>query len=792
MKALDKKLSRDIWQNKYLILAVSAIIAVGIGCFVGMMSAARNLESARTNYYSTSRLADFWIDLKKAPVEEVRRLTKVAGVSETRERIQFQVVLDLPDAVKPVSARLLSMPDKKSTTINNIIIRKGTYFTSNRTNEVIVSEKFAKARKVEPGHTITAVLNNQKKDLIVTGIAISAEFVYMASPGSMIDEPGSYGLLFIKRSFAEDMFGFNGACNSVVGLLAPEVRCHPKEIVEELSGKLSPFGVFTGLSRSEQFSPMVLDGEMKQLVNLAYIFPMFFLIVAALLLNVLMTRLAEQQRTVIGTLKAIGYDNKVLMYHFMKFAVMTGVIGGTLGSLLGYWLGDLTTKMYVDYFTFPQLTSKFYPGLILTAILISVFFSILGTINGVRRIMQLEPAEAMRPAAPPFGGAILLENIRWFWKSLDAGWQMILRGLFRSKGRTIIAIISAAMGSSIVVLAFGFVDSMDEMVHLQFDKVLRSDYHLTFSRELNLSAIDEIHRLPGVIHAEPVLNVGCIFKVRNHSKRGGIMGITGNGELTSPLTAEGKAIALPSSGLLMTNRLMERLELRAGDYVEVIPVKGERKIVKLPVVEGINSMIGLAVYADYHWLNRILGQQNVINEVRVLVSHDSDEEKRFLKKIKAMPNLETLTDLGEQKSALNKQLNGAMRASAVIMIVFAAVIFLGAILNGTLIALSERRREMATFRTMGYFDREVGRLFFRENLLNNLIGSFIGLPLGYLMLVASMKGFVSDAYSFPAALAPQSYVYTMVLAVLFVVMSQVVVMKNIQKQNWVEALSLKE
>ena len=792
MNALNKKLSRDIWKNKYLILAVSAIIAVGIGCFVGMMSAARNLEFARSNYYSISRLADFWIDLKKAPVEEVRRLTKISGISETRERIQFQVVLDLPDAVKPVSALLLSMPDKKSTTINNIIIRKGTYFTSNRSNEVIVSEKFAKARKIEPGDTIIAVLNNQKKELIVTGVAISAEFVYMASPGSMIDEPGSYGLLFIKRSFAEDMFGFNGACNSVVGLLAPEVRDHPKEIVEELSDRLAPHGVFTGLSRSEQFSPMVLDGEMTQLVNLAYIFPMFFLVVAALILNVLMTRLAEQQRTVIGTLKAIGYDNKVLVYHFMKFAVMTGAIGGILGSLLGYWLGDLTTRMYVDYFTFPQLTSKFYPGLLFVAILIAVLFSILGTINGVRQIMQLEPAEAMRPAAPPFGGAILLEKIKWFWKGLDAGWQMILRGLFRSKGRTIIAIISAAMGSSIVVLAFGFVDSMDEMVDLQFNRVLKSDYHLTFNRELSLSAIDEIYRLPGVIHAEPVLNVGCTFTILNHSKRGGIMGIVGSGELTSPLNAEGKPIVVPSVGLLMTTRLMEQLKVRVGDYVEVIPVKGERKVHKLPVVEGINSMIGLAVYADYQWLNRTLGQENVINEVRVLVTHDSNGEKRFLQKIKEMPNLETLTDLGEQKSALNKQLNGAMRVSAVIMIVFAAVIFLGAILNGTLIALSERRREMATFRTMGYFDKEVGRLFLRENLLNTLIGSLIGLPLGYLMLVASMKGFVSDAYSFPAALDPLSYIYTMVLAVIFVLISQVVVMRNIQKQNWVEALSLKE
>jgi len=135
MNALNQKLCRDIWQSRYLILAVSAIIAVGIGCFVGMLSAAKNLEFARSNYYSSSRLADFWIDLKKAPVEEVRRLSLLPGISETRERIQFQVMLDLPESEKPVSALLLSMPDRQTPTVNNIIVRKGTYFTNNRTNE---------------------------------------------------------------------------------------------------------------------------------------------------------------------------------------------------------------------------------------------------------------------------------------------------------------------------------------------------------------------------------------------------------------------------------------------------------------------------------------------------------------------------------------------------------------------------------------------------------------------------------------------------------------------------------
>lgn len=792
MTALDRKLIRDIQHSWHMLLAVSSIIAVGIGCFVGMMSAVTNLEHARSSYYSSCRLADFWIDLKKIPTEDIKRLAAIPGISEIRNRIQFQIVLDLPQSHKPVSAMVLSLPDEKAPVINNIVLRKGTYFTDNRANEVIVSEKFARARHIEPGDTITAILNNQRKELHVTGIAISAEFIYVASPGSMIDEPGSYGLLFIKRSFAEDSFGFNSACNSIVGLLAPEAQHDAKRIVEKLSDNLSSYGVFAALPRPEQFSPMVIDGEMKQLKSMAFIFPMVFLIVASLVLNVLMIRLAEQQRTVIGTLKAIGYENRNLMLHFIKFAITAGVAGGSLGCLLGYWLGEVTTKMYVDYFTFPELSNAFYPGLSLIGLCISILFSILGTFKGVRQIMQLEPAEAMRQATPPVGGAVFLERSNLFWKNLDAQWQMIIRGLLRNKGRTLIAIFSATMGSSIVVLAFGFVDSMDQMVSLQFEKVLRSDYHLTFTSEISFSAIDEIRRLPGVTHAEPLFTVPCTFTVRNHNKRGAINGIVRNSELTTPLNSKGESIVLPANGLLMAKRLMEQLEIKAGDHVNIIPIKGDRRLKTVPVVQGIDSMLGLAVYADYHWLNQLFGQQNVISEIRILASHSSAEKKRFMELIKTMPKLQSLTDLEEQKDALNRQLNGAMRASALVMILFAAVIFFGTILNGTLVAIAERRREIATFRTMGYFDNEVARLFLRENLLNNMLGTLFGLPVGYWMLHTSMQGFVSDAYSFPATLAPLSYLYTMMLAMGFVLLSQRVVIRNLKKQNWAEALSLKE
>ncbi|MFC1765295.1 ABC transporter permease [Planctomycetota bacterium] len=794
MRMLNRKLRRDLRLTWKMLLAITSIIAVGIGCFIGMMSNYLNLRVAQTQYYSTCRFADFWIDLKKAPVAEVHRLTRIGGVSEIRDRLQFKVVVDLKGAEEPISAMVLSLPEEPEPVLNGIVMRQGSYFTHDRRNEVIVSEKFARARGLEPGDRLHVVMNERREELIMVGTAISAEFVYLTSPGSMVDDPKNYGLFYMKRGYAEDTFGFSGACNNITGTFTPDIRAQQreKEVLQALADRLDPYGVFVTIPRADQFSHMTLSAEMQQNRSMAFIFPSFFLVVAGLVLNVLMIRLAEQQRTIIGTLKALGYGNRELRQHFMRFGIVTGLMGGVMGCALGYWFGGAMAKMYLAFFSFPQLVNHFYPGLMLTGLLMATVACALGTLRGVGRVIQLEPAEAMRAARPAKGGRILLERWPGLWQKLDIQWQMVLRGLFRRKGRTAVAVFSAALGAAIVVLAFGFVDSMDVMIRLQFDKVLRSDYHLTFSSELDDRVLHEIRRLPGVTAAEPVLMLACTFRAEYRQKKGGVLGLPPLNQLTQPCDQEGHSIPIPATGLLMAQRLMDQLGLRPGDRIRLLPVRGRRDPIVTHVMQGFNSLLGLDVYADYQWLNRLMGESASVSEVRVLAQQNSEQRRTFMAALKQMPNLETVTDIRSQKQALTKQFDGAMRASATIMILFAAVIFFGSILNGTLIAIAERTREIATFSALGYFDRETGRLFFRENLLTNMLGALLGLPLGAAMLHGIMIGFQTDAYSIPAALRPISFLYTLILAFVFVFIAQLSVYRNMQQINRVEALSLKE
>jgi len=249
---------------------------------------------------------------------------------------------------------------------------------------------------------------------------------------------------------------------------------------------------------------------------------------------------------------------------------------------------------------------------------------------------------------------------------------------------------------------------------------------------------------------------------------------------------------VPESGLLMSRRLMAKLGISTGDFVEVTSVKGNREAVKLPVTQAISSLMGLTVYANYNWLIRMFGSEKVISELRVITSHNEKQKNAFMQKVRKMPGLASLTDLAEQKKAMTNQMDNSMYVMAVIMIFFSAVIFFGAILNGTLISLSERRRETATFRSMGYFEHEVAGRFLRENMIMNLTGTMLGFPIGYWLLLLSMQEFSTDVYSFPAKLAPVSLLYTLILTIIFVLLCQLVVRHILKNENWLTAMNLKE
>ena len=288
------------------------------------------------------------------------------------------------------------------------------------------------------------------------------------------------------------------------------------------------------------------------------------------------------------------------------------------------------------------------------------------------------------------------------------------------------------------------------------------------------------------------MNVACDFISGNKKKKGAVLGVIAASKLTYPCDKNGIPVKIPKTGLLMTRRMADYLKLSPGDFLVFKPVKGDRRPQKVPLAGLIESSFGLPVYADYDYLNKLIGERKVISQIQLKANHTKLEKQKFLKKVKKFSQLASLGIIAEQREQVKNDFVAKMELMTIIMIAFAAVIFFGSILNASLISISERQREIATFRALGYHSYEIGAVFFRETLIINMTGAILGLLLGYLMLYGMASGFESDVYTLPVIVEPESYFLTIIITFLFIVGAHYIIQKSIKGLNWSEALKAKE
>lgn len=792
MSVLDRKLARELRTSGGLLAAITSIMAVGVACYVALGFAYQNLSTAKNEYYAQCRMADFAVEVKKAPLAELAPLAKLPGVVEIRPRIQFFATVDLERVAEPLNGIVLSLPDRRQAAINDVVLRRGGYFTDVRDNEVIVNDSFARRQGLHPGQWVHLLLNNRRQELFIVGTAVSSEFTYLVGPGAITPDPEHLGVFYLKRSFAEDVFDFDGAANQVLGRLAPNVRDRPEEVLRRAERILEPYGVFTTVPLSEQPSNRFLSNEIQGLEAFGFINPAIFLSVAALVLNVLMTRLTEQQRVVVGTLKALGYLDRQVFAHFLKFGLCIGLLSGALGTALGYWLSGAMTAMYRTFFEFPTLDTRFYLNTFVQGMVISLVCALLGSVHGARAVLKLEPAEAMRPKPPTRGGAIWLERFGGFWNKLSFGWRMTLRNVVRHRFRTAAGMFAAAMGACLLVNALMLVDETHRMIDFQFNQVQRSDVDLAFKDERGTAALDEARRLPGVDYAEPVFDVACTFVNGSHSRKGGITGLDPAARLTIPRDAAGRRLRIPSAGLTMNRKLAELLHLEHGDLVTIRPAKGLRQPHVVPVAEINDAYLGLAVYADIHYLSRLVHEELAVSGVQLAVNPSREARRELYRELKRLPALQSVTARADTIANVVDTLVKNQQVFIFLLVMFAGVIFFGSVLNSSLIGLAEREREVATLLVLGYTERQVGGLFLRESLLVNSFGTLLGLPLGYGLNVAITIAYDTDLFRIPVVDPKIIWLESLALGTLFALAAHAIVQRTIWNMNWLEALKTKE
>lgn len=788
MTALDRKLWRDLRQLWSQVLTIALVVASGVAGFLATFSAWDGLSWSRQTYYAEARFADVFSSARRAPISLLPRIAAVPGVAQVQDGLAHGVQIFLPGVQDPIHGRLTGIDPHTPQPLNQVTLREGHWpadaVASGRL-EVLVSAAFAQARHLRPGDTVQALMNGKLQDLVVAGIALSPEFIFAGMGGS--PDVHGFGVFWMHRDAVAAAWDMRSAFNQVSVRLAPGAR--EDEVIEALNGLLAPYGGSNAYGREDHLSHRMLNSEIREQQVLGTVLPSIFLLVAAFLLQTVMTRHIGLQREQIAALKALGYENRRIGWHYLR---MVGVIVG-LGCVLGVALGDALGRwfstLYAPVFAFPQLQHRLRGDVLAVALGLSVSMGLLATAQAIRASVRLPPAEAMRPPAPAHYRRTWLEGgslTGW----LSPGQRMVLRHMQRHPWRSLLTVWGLTASVAIVISGSFWRDSIDLMLDTQFRQVLRGDVVLALAEATPTQVASQAMRLPGVTAVEVSRSVGVRLVHGHRHWRGNLQGRQAQTELQRIVDAHGQHHTVPADGLLLTDRLARRLDLRVGDEVQVEWQEGARTVWRLPVAGVVQEMMGMNAYIARPQLNRLLREGDLVNQLTLAVERGREAE--LLQALQQRPQVAGAFS----KAVMLRNVEGITARNLLIfsavLTAFASVIAVGVVYNQTRIALAERAWELASLRVLGFTQGEVSGLLLGQWLLEMLIALPLGWWAGGLLSDTIVRLIQTDEFFFAVRIRPVTYAFASVCVVVAAVFSAWIVHRRIRHLDLVGVLKVRE
>jgi len=787
MKSLDKKLWRELWAMRMQALAIAMVIVSGVAIFIMSLSTLDSLYETRENYYRNHHFAQVFSSLKRAPLSFVKHIETIPGVDKVETRVVAYVNIDVDGFSDPVSGHLLSLPDNSSGLLNQIYLRKGRLLDSKRDNEIVLSEEFAIAHNLKMGDKLHATINGRRKTLTVVGHALSPEYIYQIAPGAMFPDKLRYGVLWMARKPLATAYDMDGAFNNVTLTLSKD--SNEQDVIDRLDELLKSYGGIGAYARKDQLSNRFLSEELKQQQTIATVFPVIFFGVASFLLNVVISRLISLEREQIATLKAFGYSNFSVGLHYAKLVLMIvglGIIGG-LGA--GIWMGKGMSDIYMELYSLPFMIYVLRPEVIIAAALISIVVALLGTIYAVRTAARLVPAQAMRPEPPAIYHATLVERLglqRWFSQPT----RMILRHIERRPLKSLLTILGISMACGTMMTGGFQEDAIKHMVDVQFGMSQRSDITAIYTEPTSQGSLYSLQSLRGIEHAEGFRVVPAKLQFEHRFYRTSVQGIQSGGELMRLLDTELKVIHLPQDGVILTDYLAELLHIQVGDMLTIEVLESNRPKVQVPVVGTAKEYLGVNAYMQREALNRLLKEGNVISGA--LLKVDELYQREVYSKLKDMPRIAGVV---EQKSAI-KSFYETM-AETILFFTFITTLLggsiaFGVVYNSMRIALSERNRELASLRVLGFERDEVAYILLGELALLTLVAIPIGMLIGYGLCAYLAFQFDTDLYRVPLVLGINVYAFAALVVIASSIISAIMIWRNLAHLDMVAVLKSKE
>lgn len=787
MKALDRKLFRDVGKMKGQMLAVGMVMACGLAMMMMARCLIESLDATRREYYETHRFADVFCDLKRAPNAVRKRLEAIPGVSAVETRVVGAVRIDLPGIVEPADGTVLSLPEGRSARLNLLYLRVGRLPEVGKGNEVVMGEAFAKAHGFLPGDTVDVILRGGRETLRVVGIALSPEYVFEARPGQVLPDSKRFGVFWMNERNLAEAYDMDGAFNNVILDVAPGQNTKP--VMEAVDRILEPYGGLIAYDRRDHASARQLDDEIAILNAMSVAFPVVFLSIAAFMTSAVLARVVRLQREQIAQLKAFGYSSRQVGWHYLKFAFVIVAVGVCGGGVIGWKLGESVVRMYQKFFQFPVLEFHLDYGAIFWAVTVSSLASFAGVLGAVRQAVGLPPAEAMRPEPPAEFKPSVLERLG-VQKLFGSSMRMALRNLERKPWQAVFTALGIALAVGIPVVPGAMRDGIDFLLDFQWSAAQRQDVMLSLIEPTSATGFGDMKHLPGVIFAEPFRSVPARLRFGHKSYRLAVTGVEPGTKLKRALDAKSRPLAIPKDGVLLSAKLAEVLGVKSGDLLTMEVQEGRRPQVDVLVAGLVTDYTGLSAYMDIGALRKILREGGTINGAYLTV--DGLQWDAFLNAVKEVPRIRSVDITAELKESFRKTTADSISLIQGIYFLFSVIVAFGVVYNSARIALSERGRDLATLRVVGFSNREVAGVLIGELVMLTLVAIPAGLWIGTQLAKGIVVSASTETVRLPLILSHETYATAVLIVLLSAGVSFYVVSRRIRRLDLLEVLKARE
>ncbi|HEX6106425.1 MAG TPA: FtsX-like permease family protein [Gemmatimonadales bacterium] len=789
MKALDRKLLRDLAQLAGQVITIALVVACGIASYVTLQSTWVSLGRSLEEYYLDYRFGEVFVHLKRAPEEVRRQLEEIPGVALAYTRVVEGVTLPLTGQPQPPLAQVVTLPGDGEPPLARISLEAGRAVEPGRADEAILLAKFGERHGIAPGDTLPVVLNQERRRLVIVGLGTSPEFIYPIPAGGAagVDDE-RFAVLWMDREAIAPAFQMEGAFNDAVLRLQPGAS--EAAVLREVDRVLDPYGGFSAIGRARQASHDVLDDEMEQLRTFATVVPLIFLAVSAFLVNVVLARLVQLQRPEIAALKALGYHDAEVGLHYLKLVTVVVLLGALLGVAVGRWLGAGLTGVYADIFRFPVFDYRLGLRVPLVAVLLSFGAAAAGAVGTVRRIARLPPAEAMRPPAPGIYRPLLTERLG-LPRLIPPAWRMVARELERRPMRTLLSVLGIATGIATLIVGQFSGDAFEYLIDVQFSRVNRETLSVAFHDPVPQRAVASLAQLPEVRRVEGVRAATVRIEHGHRYREVPLIGLADESELQRVVSRNTlQPVPLPPGGLVLTRTLGEILGLEPGDTAVVKVLEGARETHRVTVAGLVDELIGLQAYLRLEELNRLLRETPTISMALLAVDHGGEAE--VIRRLEEMPLVASVTRREEVIRRLRQQSGESMAVVTLVLTVFAVTIAVGVVYNNARVALSLRGRDLASLRVLGFTRAEISRILLGELGLQVLLAIPVGLLLGTWLTAWVVSTIHPERYRFPVELSPRTYAFAVLVVLISSAVTALLVRHRLDHLDLVAVLKTRE